>query len=72
MDEVTITLPRATFDMAREFIKAFGASLDAADQSIKAGEKAVKAEEQMSGVLGGLDSFGQELNAASNQSMGLM
>ena len=73
--DITITLPRETFDQARTFIKAFGQALDAADATVKAEEKAAGAHETMSGIINpqdatGLGGFGEELSAASNSGLG--
>jgi hypothetical protein len=72
--DITLTLPRETFDQARTFVKAFGQALDAADAAVKAEEKAAGAHEAMSGIMNpqdaGLGGFGEELNAASNSGLG--
>ena len=71
--EITMTMPRATFDMARQFVKAFGQVLDAADAAAKASEKAQGAQANMAEAIptDALAGLGDELNAASNSQMGL-
>ncbi len=80
MDEqITITLPKATFDMAREFIKDFGAALDAADAKIKSDIKSKDAADKMDQLAGieadpgaaDLAGFGQELSGLSNRNLGI-
>ena len=70
-ETITLQLPRPVFDAARDFIKGFGQALDAADASIKAGQKNQDAHSKMSGSLGDLAGFSDELNAASQSGMGL-
>jgi hypothetical protein len=78
MEEVTINMPRETFEMAKEFISTLGQALDAADAQIKAGVKATKAGESMDEMMAlgaaaapGLEGFGQELSAMSDSKLGL-
>ncbi|MCK9587975.1 MAG: hypothetical protein WC069_06435 [Candidatus Shapirobacteria bacterium] len=77
-ETVTLEIPRPIFDAAKEFIKSFGQTLDAADSQLKAGQKAVAAQGKMAEQLGtlsgqptGLEGFGDQLTAASQGGMGL-
>jgi len=70
-ETVTVEIPRSVFDAAKTFIQGFGQVLDAADASLKADTKAKDAHSKIAEGLGGLEGFGDELNAASQGGLGL-
>lgn len=75
-EEITITMPMSTFQMAKEFISQLGAALDGAEAKIKADMKGAKAAEKMQSLgLGaeapGLEGFGQELSGMSDSRLGI-
>jgi hypothetical protein len=74
--DITLSVPRATFDQFRSFMKAFTQIMDAADSKIKADEKMAGAHGEMGDLMNppqtpGLEDFGNELNAASNRGLGM-
>ena len=72
--DVTLTLPRATFDMVKEFILAMGQAVKAADAHVSALEKSAKAGaaiQQAVAPQDDLGGFAQELTAASNRGLGM-
>lgn len=75
-EEITITMPMSTFQMAKEFIAQLGSALDGAEAKIKADMKGAKAAEKMKDLgLGaeapGLEGFGQELSGMSDSRLGI-
>lgn len=73
-EEITLTMPKSTLDIARQFVKAFGQALDAADATVKASQKSAKADEALGAMLNPQDpmaGFAQEMTQASNRGMGL-
>lgn len=75
-EEITITMPMSTFQMAKEFISQLGSALDGAEAKIKADMKGAKAAEKMQSLgLGaeapGLEGFGQELSGMSDSRLGI-
>jgi hypothetical protein len=73
--DVTVTLPRATFDMVKEFILAMGQAVKAADAHVSALEKSAKAGAAIQNAVAppqdDLGGFAQELTAASNRGLGM-
>jgi len=75
-EQITITMPMTTFQMAKEFIAQLGSALDGAEAKIKADMKGAKAAEKMAALgLGaeapGLEGFGQELSGMSDSRLGI-
>jgi hypothetical protein len=75
-EQITITMPMTTFQLAIEFIAQLGSALDGAESKIKADMKGAKAAEKMKGLgLGaeapGLEGFGQELSGLSDSRLGM-
>ncbi len=73
-NQVSLTLSRETFELAKGFIAGLGQAIQAADAQIKAEEKAMKASAKMDEVMAtgqDLAGFGQELSAMSDAGMGL-
>jgi hypothetical protein len=78
-EEITLSLPRATFETAREFVTLFKQVLDAADARIKAEEKTMASSQKFGEFMQpapeqgqpGLEGFEQELAAMSNRGLGL-
>jgi len=72
--DVTLTLPRATFNMVKEFILAMGQAVKAADAHVSALEKSAKAGAAIQQAVtpqDDLGGFAQELTAASNRGLGM-
>lgn len=75
-EEITITMPMTTFQMAKEFVAQLGSALDGAEAKMKADLKGAKAAEKMKGLgIGaeapGLEGFGQELSGMSDSRLGI-